>query len=131
MKQKLLFIATGGTISTEMDSKIQGYAAKRSGEDLISSLAMKDYQVETVNFRKINSPYITPLDMLELGKLLQDALHRMIFTGGRYAWYGNSGRNISSEQTCCIDRGCGCQCRLARRTFESFFSFQNGLRSRR
>ncbi len=76
MKQKLLFIATGGTISTEMDSKIQGYVAKRSGEDLISNLAIKDYQVETVNFRKINSPYITPVDMLELGKLLQDALHR-------------------------------------------------------
>jgi L-asparaginase len=81
MKQKMLFIATGGTISTEMDSKIQGYVSKRSGEDLISGLAMKDYQVETVNFRKINSPYITPADMFELGKLLRDALQRVDIHG--------------------------------------------------
>jgi len=76
MKKKILFIATGGTISAEMDSKIQGYISKRSGEDLISDLALKDHQVETINFRKINSPYLTPFDMLELGKLLRDALQR-------------------------------------------------------
>ena len=41
MKKKILFIATGGTISTEMDSKIQGYIAKKGGEDLISGIDLQ------------------------------------------------------------------------------------------
>ncbi len=76
MKKKILFIATGGTISTEMDSTIQGYVSKRSGEELISGLDLREHQVETINFRKINSPYMTPFDMLDLGKLLEDNLRR-------------------------------------------------------
>jgi L-asparaginase len=74
MKKKILLIATGGTISSERDNKTQGYISKRRGEDLISGIALKDYQVETINFRKINSPYMTPLDMLELGELLKESL---------------------------------------------------------
>lgn len=81
MKKRILYIATGGTISTEMDSKIQGYVSKRSGEDLISGLDLKDYPGETIDFRKINSPYMTPLDMLELGKLLKDNLKRKEIRG--------------------------------------------------
>ena len=81
MKKKILFVATGGTISTEMDSKIQGYIAKKGGEDLISGIDLKDHQVETINFRKINSPYMTPFDMLELGKLLKDTLPRKEIEG--------------------------------------------------
>jgi len=81
MKKKIVFIATGGTISAEMDGKIQGYISKRSGEDLISGLDFKDYQVETINFRKINSPYMTPFDMLELGALLKDTLQRKEIKG--------------------------------------------------
>ncbi len=81
MKKNILFIATGGTISAEMDSKIQGYISKKSGEDLISGLDLEDYRVETVDFRKINSPYMTPFDMLELGTLLRDTLRRKEITG--------------------------------------------------
>lgn len=81
MKKRILYIATGGTISTEMDSRIQGYVSKRSGEDLISGLDLKDYPGETIDFRKINSPYMTPLDMLELGKLLKDNLKRKEIRG--------------------------------------------------
>ncbi len=81
MKKRILYIATGGTISAEMDSKIQGYVSKRSGEDLISGLDLKDFQGETIDFRKINSPYMTPLDMLELGKLLKDNLRRKEIRG--------------------------------------------------
>ncbi len=81
MKKRILYIATGGTISTEMDSGIQGYVSKRSGEDLISGLDLKDYPGETIDFRKINSPYMTPWDMLELGKLLKDNLKRKEIRG--------------------------------------------------
>ena len=81
MKKKILFIATGGTISTEMDSKIQGYIAKKGGEELISGIDLKDHRVETIDFRKINSPYMTPFDMLELGKLLKDNLPRKEIKG--------------------------------------------------
>ena len=81
MKKTILFVATGGTISAEMDSKIHGYISKQSGEDLISGLDLKDHQVETINFRKINSPYMTPSDMLELGKLLKDTLKRKEIKG--------------------------------------------------
>lgn len=81
MKKRILYIATGGTISTEMDSGIQGYVSKRSGEDLISGLDLKDYPGETIDFRKINSPYMTPWDMLELGKLLKDNLERKEIRG--------------------------------------------------
>jgi len=76
MLNKVLFIATGGTISTEMDHERQGYISKRSGEDLISGQVFKDLQIEIVNFRKMNSPYITPVDMLELGNLLKVGLQR-------------------------------------------------------
>ena len=41
MKKTILFVATGGTISAEMDSKIQGYISKQSGEDLISGLDLQ------------------------------------------------------------------------------------------
>jgi L-asparaginase len=81
MKTRTLFIATGGTISTEMDDEIQGYIAKKGGEDLIAGLDLPDNQVETVNFRKVNSPYMTPFDMLELGKLLKGALQREQING--------------------------------------------------
>ena len=81
MKKKILFIATGGTISTEMDSNIQGLIAKKGGEELIAGLDLKDHQVETIDFRKINSPYMTPFDMLELGKLLKDTLPRKEIKG--------------------------------------------------
>ncbi len=81
MKKKIVLIATGGTISAEMDSKIQGYISKKSGEDLISGLDLKDHQVETIDFRKINSPYMTPSDMLELGTLLKDTLQRKEIKG--------------------------------------------------
>ncbi|MHB8772391.1 MAG: asparaginase [Syntrophales bacterium] len=81
MKKNILFIATGGTISTEMDSDIQGYVSKRTGEELLSGLALQDLRVQTIDFRKINSPYMTPSDMLELGGLLRDNLHRKEITG--------------------------------------------------
>jgi L-asparaginase len=81
MKKKILFIATGGTISTELDSKLQGYVSKRSGEDLIAGLDLQEHLVETINFRKINSPYMTPFDMLELGALLKYTLQRKEIKG--------------------------------------------------
>ncbi|MCE5264617.1 MAG: asparaginase [Deltaproteobacteria bacterium] len=76
MKKKLLLIATGGTISSERGDKTPGYAAKRSGEELLSGLALEDHPVETIDFRKINSTYMTPRDMLELGILLRESLQR-------------------------------------------------------
>jgi len=81
MKKKILYIATGGTISTEMDTRIQGYISKRSGADLISGLALEENRVETIDFRKINSPYMTPSDMLELAGLLRDHLRRKEISG--------------------------------------------------
>lgn len=76
MKKKLLLVATGGTISAGMDDKITGYVSKRSGEELISGLALEDHPLEVVDFRKINSTYMTPADMLALGELLRDSLRR-------------------------------------------------------
>lgn len=76
MKEKILLVATGGTISAEMDEKIQGYISRRSGEDLISGLALEDHPAEIVNFRKINSTYMTPSDMLALANLVQESLQR-------------------------------------------------------
>ncbi len=76
VNRKLLLIATGGTISSERGDKSPGYAAKRNGEELLSGLALKDQPVETVDFRKINSTYMTPRDMLELGELLRESLQR-------------------------------------------------------
>lgn len=81
MKKKILYVATGGTISTELDGRIKGYVSKRSGEDLISGLDLEGYQVETIDFRKINSPYMTPSDMLELGTLIKDNLLRKEIKG--------------------------------------------------
>lgn len=81
MKKHILFIATGGTISTEMDNTIQGYVSKKGGEELLSGLDLEDHEVETVDFRKINSPYMTPCDMLELGTLLRETLRRKEITG--------------------------------------------------
>lgn len=81
MKKTILFVATGGTISTERDDDIQGYVSKRTGEELLSGLALQDLRVETIDFRKINSPYMTPFDMLELGGLLRDNLRRKEIAG--------------------------------------------------
>lgn len=81
MKKKILFVATGGTISAELDSQIQGYVSKQSGEELLSGLDLKDHPVESVNFRKINSPYMTPSDMLDLGNLLKETLNKGEFSG--------------------------------------------------
>ena len=138
MKKKILFIATGGTISTEMDSKIQGLIAKKGGEDLIAGLDLKDHQVETINFRKINSPYMTPFDMLELGKLLKDTLQRREIKGAVVT----HGTATLEETAFLLDLLLdtrkpvvltGAQrpasARVARRTFQSFRGFQSCLRS--
>ena len=79
--KKILFITTGGTISSEKDGKTQGYVSTRGGEDLISGLDLGGHRVETIDFRKINSPYMTPSDMFALAALLRDALRRKEIQG--------------------------------------------------
>lgn len=69
MAKKIVLIATGGTISTGKNAN-HAYVSKLSGEELVSGLSLDDYVVETINFRRINSTYMTPQDMLELGNLL-------------------------------------------------------------
>jgi L-asparaginase len=68
-------LATGGTISTSENKEKGGLINTYSGEELINDIEAT-MDVEVVNFSKISSVYLTPLNMFELAKAAQDYLNQ-------------------------------------------------------
>ncbi|MFZ7104968.1 MAG: asparaginase [Peptococcaceae bacterium] len=73
--EKLILLATGGTISTIEDKRKGGLIAALAGEKLLKDTGSPT-PVDVVNFTTLNSTYLTPRDMFALGQKTQELLSR-------------------------------------------------------
>ncbi|KJS22193.1 MAG: hypothetical protein VR72_07010 [Clostridiaceae bacterium BRH_c20a] len=71
--KKIILLATGGTISTLEDKESGGLKAKLGGEHLLKNITSQ-VEVEVKNFSTVNSTYLTPKDMFEMAKTIEDLL---------------------------------------------------------
>lgn len=68
--EKVILLATGGTISTLEDKEKGGLMAKLGGEQLLQGISSQ-VQVEVRNFSTVNSTYLTPKDMFNMAKTVE------------------------------------------------------------
>jgi len=78
--QKVILLATGGTISALEDKKTGGLAAKLGGEQLLMNIASQ-VEIEVENYSAVNSTYLTPLDMVGMAKCVQELLEKEDVSG--------------------------------------------------
>lgn len=71
--QKVILLATGGTISSISDIETGGVMAKLDGEKLLQNV-FTQVNVEVENFSTVNSTYLTPLDMFKMAETLKKLL---------------------------------------------------------
>lgn len=89
MKKRIVVIFTGGTISMEIDEKLEAAVPSLSGNQILKRIAhiedMADIEID--NYLSVPSPYITPDHMMELSKRVRhyiedDTIDAVIVTHG-------------------------------------------------
>jgi L-asparaginase len=76
--KKVAVVFNGGTISMKVDPRIQAAVPSLSGEEIMSMVTgiEKYAEVESHNFSNVPSPHVTPEDMMNLSKFIQELLDR-------------------------------------------------------
>lgn len=76
--KKVAVVFNGGTISMKVDPRIQAAVPSLSGEEIMSMVTgiEKYAEIESHNFSNVPSPHVTPEDMMNLSKYIQDLLNR-------------------------------------------------------
>lgn len=76
--KKVAVVFNGGTISMKVDPRVQAAVPSLSGEEIMTMVTgiEKYAEIESHEFSNVPSPYVTPLDMMNLSKYIKDLLER-------------------------------------------------------
>ncbi len=82
-KRKVAAIFTGGTISMKVDKRLSAAIPAMSSEEIMSMVTNIDKiaEIEVVPFARIPGPHMTPELMLDLSKVVTEALERDDISG--------------------------------------------------
>ena len=86
MKNKVVIIFTGGTISMRVDPTLHAAIPSLNSEEIMAMVTnIENFaEIESINFGNLPSPHITPPIMMDLARIVKLNIEREDVTGVRH-----------------------------------------------